>query len=217
MNYIIKRILTSVFLILLIYLCLKNSYVLMSTLILISHVAIYEFSQIYNNIFAKKNFLRFISTLFSFFYLILFALVIWFNLNTNEYNQSVSLIFIILICISTDIGGFIFGKIIGGKKLTKISPNKTYSGMAGSFLFSLSFGYLFYYTQKDILIYGFNIFIIIIIVSLTSQIGDLIVSFLKRKAKIKDTGSILPGHGGILDRIDGMLAAIPLGIFLVSI
>ena len=189
----------------------------MATLILISHVAIYEFSQIYNNIFAKKNFLRFISTLFSFFYLILFALVIWFNLNTNEYIQSVSLIFIILICISTDIGGFIFGKIIGGKKLTKISPNKTYSGMAGSFLFSLSFGYLFYYTQKDILIYGFNIFIIIIIVSLTSQIGDLIVSFLKRKAKIKDTGSILPGHGGILDRIDGMLAAIPLGIFLVSI
>ena len=217
MNYIIKRILTSVFLILLIYLCLKNSYVLMSTLILISHVAIYEFSQIYNNIFAKKNFLRFISTLFSFFYLILFTLVIWFNLNTNEYIQTVSLIFIILICISTDIGGFIFGKIIGGKKLTKISPNKTYSGMAGSFFFSLSFGYLFYYTQKDILIYGFNIFIIIVIVSLTSQIGDLIVSFLKRKAKIKDTGSILPGHGGILDRIDGMLAAIPLGIFLVSI
>ena len=217
MNYIIKRILTSVVLILLIYLCLKNSYVLIATLILISHIAIYEFSQIYNNIFEKKKFLRFISTLFSFFYLILFALVIWFNLNTNEYIQSVSLIFIILICISTDIGGFIFGKIIGGKKLTKISPNKTYSGMAGSFLFSLSFGYLFYYTQKDILIYGFNIFIIIVIVSLTSQIGDLIVSFLKRKAKIKDTGSILPGHGGILDRIDGMLAAIPLGIFLVSI
>ena len=89
--------------------------------------------------------------------------------------------------------------------------------MVGSFLFSLSFGYLFYHTQKDTLIFDLNIFIIIIIVSLTSQIGDLMISFLKRKAKIKDTGSILPGHGGILDRIDGMLAAIPLGIFLISI
>ena len=126
-----------------------------------------------------------------------------------------TLIFLILICILTDIGGFIFGKLIGGKKLTKISPNKTYSGMLGAIIFSLLFGYLFYY-QVNILILDINIFIFIIIISLISQLGDLMVSFLKRKAKMKDTGSILPGHGGILDRIDGILLAIPVGIFLIS-
>ena len=126
-----------------------------------------------------------------------------------------TLIFLILICILTDIGGFIFGKLIGGKKLTKISPNKTYSGMLGAIIFSLLFGYLFYY-QVNILILDINIFVFIIIISLISQLGDLMVSFLKRKAKMKDTGSILPGHGGILDRIDGILFAIPVGIFLIS-
>ena len=126
-----------------------------------------------------------------------------------------TLIFLILICILTDIGGFIFGKLIGGKKLTKISPNKTYSGMFGAIIFSLLFGYLFYY-QVNILILDINIFVFIIIISLISQLGDLMVSFLKRKAKMKDTGSILPGHGGILDRIDGILLAIPVGIFLIS-
>ena len=126
-----------------------------------------------------------------------------------------TLIFLILICILTDIGGFIFGKLIGGKKLTKISPNKTYSGMLGAIIFSLLFGYLFYY-QVNILILDINIFVFIIIISLISQLGDLMVSFLKRKAKMKDTGSILPGHGGILDRIDGILLAIPVGIFLIS-
>ena len=126
-----------------------------------------------------------------------------------------TLIFLILICILTDIGGFIFGKLIGGKKLTKISPNKTYSGMLGAIIFSLLFGYLFYY-KVNILILDINIFVFIIIISLISQLGDLMVSFLKRKAKMKDTGSILPGHGGILDRIDGILLAIPVGIFLIS-
>ena len=115
----------------------------------------------------------------------------------------------------TDVGGFVFGKLIGGKKLTKISPNKTYSGMLGAIIFSLLFGYLFYY-KVNILILDINIFVFIIIISLISQLGDLMVSFLKRKAKMKDTGSILPGHGGILDRIDGILLAIPVGIFLIS-
>ena len=217
MNYITKRILTSIALIILIYLSLKSSSILMITLLLLCFFSINEFNQIYKNIFKKKNFFIFIATIISVLYILLFSLVVWFNLTSTEYLQTFSLIFLLLICISTDIGGFIFGKIIGGKRLTKISPNKTYSGMVGSFLFSLLFGYLFYHTQKNILTFDFNIFIIILIVSLISQLGDLMVSFLKRKANIKDTGSLLPGHGGVLDRIDGILLAIPLGIFLISI
>jgi len=217
MNYITKRILTSIALIILIYLSLKNSSILMITLLLLGFFSINEFSQMHKNIFKKKKFFRFISIIFSVIYVLLFSLVVWFNLTSAEYIQILSLIFLLLICISTDIGGFIFGKIIGGKKLTKISPSKTYSGLVGSFLFSLLFGYIFYHTQKNILTFDLNIFIIIFIVSLTSQLGDLMISFLKRKAKIKDTGSLLPGHGGVLDRIDGVLLAIPIGIFLTSI
>tara|TARA_Y100000816_G_C25661713_1_gene351235 strand:+ start:147 stop:503 length:357 start_codon:yes stop_codon:yes gene_type:complete len=115
----------------------------------------------------------------------------------------------------SDIGGFIFGKLIGGKKLTRISPNKTYSGVIGSFLFSFIFAYLFYYFQKNFLIFEINIFLLITLVSLSSQIGDLTISFFKRKANMKDTGYILPGHGGILDRIDGILIAIPFGTMLI--
>ena len=217
MNYINKRILTSIALLLLIYLCLKSTYILMITLFVISFFSINEFNQIHKNIFKKKNFFKFITTMFSILYVLLFSLVVWFNLTSTEYVQILSLIFLLLICILTDIGGFIFGKIIGGKRLTKISPNKTYSGMLGSFLFSLFFGYLFYYTQNNILTFDLNIFIIILVVSLTSQLGDLMISFLKRKANIKDTGYLLPGHGGVLDRMDGILLAIPLGTFLISI
>ena len=123
----------------------------------------------------------------------------------------------IFICIATDIGGFTFGKIIGGKKITKISPNKTYSGLIGSYVFALFVGSLFYYIQNDIYSIDINIFFFVIIVSSISQIGDLIISYFKRKAKIKDTGSFLPGHGGILDRIDGILFALPIGIILISL
>jgi len=215
MSYIVKRIITSITLILLIYLSLKNSYVLTITLLALSYFSINEFSNIYKIIYKKKKFLRFVTTMLSIFYVSLFSLIVWFNVVSTQYILTLQLIFLLLICISTDIGGFIFGKIIGGKRLTKISPNKTYSGMVGSFLFSLLFGYLFYYTQKNILIFDFNIFIIILIVSLISQLGDLMISFLKRKANIKDTGSLLPGHGGVLDRIDGILLAIPIGIFFI--
>ena len=124
--------------------------------------------------------------------------------------------FLILICICTDIGGFIFGKIIGGKKFTKISPNKTYAGIIGSFIIPLIFGYLYNAIYSEILVLKINIFLLIIFISFISQCGDLMISFFKRKAKIKDTGSILPGHGGILDRIDGMLLALPIGVILFN-
>ena len=121
-------------------------------------------------------------------------------------------IFIILICIFTDIGGYIFGRIFKGPKLTKISPNKTYSGSIGGFLFSLVTGFFFLrYTKSNFL--GDESLIIILSIlsmSLISQIGDLVISYFKRKVNLKDTGKILPGHGGMLDRIDGMIFVIPL-------
>ena len=116
-------------------------------------------------------------------------------------------LFIIIISILTDIGGYIFGKIFKGPKLTKISPKKTYAGLIGSFLLSIMGGLIF--VKFIDLESNLFLFLFILIVSLVSQVGDLIVSYFKRLAKIKDTGKILPGHGGLLDRIDGILFAIP--------
>ena len=125
------------------------------------------------------------------------------NLRGDSYEDAIFLIFILSICAGSDIGGYVFGKLIGGKKLIKISPNKTVSGTVGSFIFSLLPIFLFNFqlTLK-------NIFFCLI-VSLSCQIGDLIISYFKRLNKIKDTGSILPGHGGLLDRLDGIIFALP--------
>ena len=124
-------------------------------------------------------------------------------------------LFLIIVCIFTDIGGYIFGKTFKGPRLTKVSPKKTYAGVIGSFLISLIFGliYIKYLGQKSrILLETDLIFIILLIlfISLISQVGDLIISYFKRKAKLKDTGKILPGHGGFLDRIDGIIFVMPL-------
>ena len=115
----------------------------------------------------------------------------------------------------SDIGGLVFGKAFKGKKLIKISPNKTISGSIGSFIFSLLLIPFFY---EELIKYDFLILVLItIIISLTSQLGDLFISSLKRKAKVKDTSDILPGHGGILDRIDGIIFAIPVGLLLLNL
>ena len=125
-------------------------------------------------------------------------------------------LFIILICILTDLGGYTFGKIFKGPKLTKISPNKTYSGVVGSFLFSIVLGILFLgYIDNNLLEKDpIKILLGILLISLISQLGDLIISYFKRKAKLKDTGNILPGHGGLLDRVDGMIFAFPIYYFI---
>ena len=125
-------------------------------------------------------------------------------------------ILVILICISTDVGGFVFGKLFKGPKLTKISPNKTYSGMIGSFFLSI-ISALLYINYYDLVYWTVNILLIaVILISSISQIGDLTVSYFKRKSKIKNTGKIIPGHGGLLDRIDGMLFAIPFAFILFN-
>ncbi len=212
-----KRLLTSLLLLMIIFFSLKNSTVLFFVLLAINYFSLIEFNNLFKNIFKKTNQLYFFSFLASVIYISIFSLIIWNFLIPFNNNAIITLIFLILICISTDIGGFIFGKLVGGKKLTQISPNKTYSGVFGSFFISITFSHFFYIFYKTYLIFEVNYLILIIIISLISQIGDLIISFLKRKAKIKDTGSILPGHGGILDRIDGILFALPFGIILIFI
>ena len=131
-------------------------------------------------------------------------------------------IFIIIICIFTDIGGYVFGKIFKGPKLIKVSPNKTYSGMIGSFVLSVIAGSVYTQFQSSFTLFEVTIFLknellyilLILFISAISQIGDLIISYFKRVAKVKDTGKIIPGHGGLLDRADGIIFAIPVSYIL---
>ncbi len=216
MSELTKRFISSIILLILIYLSLNNVFFLFLFLFLLNYMSLNEFSFMFKKIFGKNKYNYFISLFTSTSYLVYFTLVVWFYLVPLKNINSITLVFLLIICSSTDIGGFIFGKLIGGKKLTKISPSKTHSGVIGSFLLPVLIGYIFYNYFKEFLIFELNVFILIICISFTSQFSDLVISFFKRKAKIKDTGSILPGHGGILDRIDGILLALPLGIFLIS-
>ena len=130
----------------------------------------------------------------------------------NDFNQDYfHVLLIATICVSTDVGGYIFGKVLKGPKLTKLSPNKTYTGFIGSFLLAIIISVLFFELTLKIHNFKFSleIFILVLAVSLVSQIGDIFISYFKRLSKIKDTGNIIPGHGGILDRIDGMIFAYP--------
>ena len=130
---------------------------------------------------------------------------------------------IILICVSTDIGGYIFGNLFKGPKLTKISPNKTQSGMIGGFVLSLISSSIFLlqytneiYIDQNLIENDFKFVIFILLTSSVSQFGDLIISYFKRSSKIKNTGNIIPGHGGLLDRIDGMIFVFPF-VYLVTL
>ena len=208
-----KRIITSIFLIIILYFSLVNNLILTSILSFITFIVLNEFHKIFLKVFNKNKLLNLILLFLTLSYLIYFSLIIWLFLNSKIYENKILLVFILSICISTDIGGYFFGKIFKGKKITKISPNKTYSGVFGSFILSFAISLIFF---NQLNLYT-NILILTFIISLSSQIGDLIISYLKRKAKLKDTGSFLPGHGGVLDRIDGILFAVPLGIILVTL
>ena len=209
------RVITSIFLILLLYLMLNFSVVMISSLLLIFVITWIEINNILSKFNLQKFFLRnLIIRFFIFLYLLFFSYLVLMEFIENKPNVSWILIYLVLICILTDLGGYIFGKTFKGKKLTKISPNKTYSGMLGSFLLPLVFAIFYTYTLSFT---DYNVIILTtILVSLVSQCGDLFISYLKRKAKVKDTGNMLPGHGGILDRIDGILFAVPFGIILLN-
>ena len=212
-----KRLLTSAFLLMLLFFMLTQSVILISSLLIIFVLVWIEFNNLIDRIFIKKNslFLKKIFQFFLFMYLLIFMKIIIDDFIDNQPNISWSLVFAITVCILSDVGGYVFGKFFKGKKLTKISPNKTYSGMIGSFLLSVAFGAAYSYTISfvDLKIIIFISFLI----SLICQLGDLFISYLKRKSGVKDTGNILPGHGGVLDRIDGIIFAVPLGIFLINI
>ena len=212
-----KRIFTSALLFCLLFLMYKYTYILIVSLIVISIISWIEFYALLSKIFNQDNFndrfWRFISKSFSLMYLIIFTFSI-FYIKSKNYGLEIYVIYSLFVSIATDMGGLIFGKVIKGKKLTKISPNKTISGSVGSFIFSLLLIPFFikHIETNEILL----LIIITILISLISQIGDLFISFLKRKAQVKDTSDLLPGHGGILDRIDGMLFAIPAGLILLN-
>ena len=213
MKELSKRILTSLILLIFLLIIINNKIILFLSLIFIYFQSFYELQNILKKIFKKKILKIYILNILVLLYLLNFLLQIWIPFQNNLEIEKNILFLILTVCIATDIGGFIFGKIFKGKKLSIISPNKTYSGMIGSFIFSLIFGFVIFnqiFSNEFLILY-------IILISILSQAGDLLISLFKRKANIKDTGSVLPGHGGLLDRIDGLLLALPLSIFLFKI
>ena len=203
-----KRIITSTFLFLLVIFCIFINWpIYILTIIIVSGIALNEIAVLIWRIeksTSTKNWIPF--RLISFIYIFF----IFFPMTGSFYSLGpVFIFYILLVCIFSDIGGYVVGKIIGGKKLTKISPKKTISGSIGSFCFSLAPPFLFYIFDQSEHFYSFNNFLLCLQISLVCQLGDIFISYIKRKAKVKDTGNFLPGHGGLLDRIDGIIFAIP--------
>ena len=205
-----KRILSSLFLIpLCFFFIFKGSYFFLLFLTICLIITSYEWHMMSK--FKKYYHIGLIFLFFSFYCA--------YSLRSKFDDQGLIIfLFVIIICISTDIGGYIFGKILKGPKLTRISPNKTFSGFFGGFFLAVTTIYfLTNFMNHDNLFednFDIEIFLTIILISLVSQIGDIIVSYFKRLSKIKNTGKIIPGHGGILDRIDGMIFAFPFSYLL---
>jgi phosphatidate cytidylyltransferase len=212
-----KRIITSFLLVSLLILMFFYTYILIVSLIIVGVISWIEFYSLTSKIFLKKNriqkILKFLLKAISLIYItsLIYLIVVTQSKNPELY---IFIVFSISIAIMSDVGGLIIGNIFKGKKLSKISPKKTISGSLGSFIFSLLLIPIF----LNHLAYSNIIFLLIItlLISLTSQLGDLFISFLKRKASVKNTSDLLPGHGGVLDRIDGIIFAIPIGFLLLN-
>ena len=197
-----KRLLSSIILIpIAIFFIIQGSVFFIFFLSLIFLATNYEWVKMIK----KNNFIKIFGIIFLFF-------SFYSAFYIREQSGLNFFLFILIVCIFTDIGGYLFGKTFKGPKLTKISPNKTYAGVIGSFLFSLIAGLVFIKYVDDISFKNndqLEVLIVILFISFISQIGDLIISYFKRKAKLKDTGKILPGHGGFLDRVDGLIFVMP--------
>ena len=213
-----KRIATSLVLMLLLTGMYFYSFVMIISLTVIAIIIWIEFYALISKILKKNStknkFFRFLYKSISLLYLSILVTSI-FSIEFFYLDLKIKLLYIILVAILSDIGGLVFGRFFKGKKLTKISPKKTISGSIGSFIFSLLLIPLFY---LDLIEYSiFALCLITMLISATTQLGDLFISYLKRKAKVKDTSDILPGHGGFLDRVDGIIFAIPAGLLLFSL
>ena len=200
-----KRILSSIILLpLALYFILAGSFYLIFFITICFLVSIYEWNKM-----VKIIKLKVLGTFF-----LIFSFYTFYKISNSHIE-----IFVLLVCVSTDIGGYVFGKLFKGPKLTKMSPNKTYSGMIGGIFFSIITVNFFldsiYWPYIKNL--SLDLFIFIILISLVSQLGDIIISYFKRLSKIKDTGKIIPGHGGILDRVDGMIFAFPFSYLILVI
>lgn len=206
LNEINKRVISSFILLpAVFYLIIEGSVLFNFFLIIILFLSIYEFFK-----FKLKKYLIY----FGIIYLLISFYTIFLFRNANDEN-SLSYFFVVFItCISTDLGGYLFGKIFKGPKITKISPNKTYSGVLGSYVLVIISIYFFLKIQDLTNFLTINFLSIVLIISTISQLGDLLISYFKRKTKIKDSGTIIPGHGGILDRIDGMIFAFPMSYLI---
>tara|TARA_B110000438_G_C15791762_1_gene640990 strand:- start:83 stop:742 length:660 start_codon:yes stop_codon:yes gene_type:complete len=209
-----KRIITSIFLITGIILMFLNKYVMLYVLLVASILSVLEFIPIIIKIFNRSKYKVFLTNSLFVIYISIFT--IYFFIGSLVIHLKIFILLLLIICIASDIGGYIFGKIFKGPKLTKISPNKTIYGSVGSFLLSI-FATIIFVKFLTINIGFYEIIILSLSTSLGCQIGDIFFSFLKRKADIKDTGNILPGHGGILDRVDGILLGLPFGILIPSL
>ena len=201
-----KRIFTSIALLLLTLLFFISKFVLIYTLIVLGVLSIMEFTNLINRIYKKPKFIFFSNIVFI-IYIFLFSFFFFYF--SNIFQLKILLFLILAACIASDIGGFIVGKTLKGPKLSKISPKKTISGSFGSLLFaSLFFSIGFFYLTNST---NIKIFLVGLLTSVFCQLGDLFFSFLKRKANVKDTGNFFPGHGGVLDRLDGIFFGIPFG------
>ena len=208
-----SRFFTSIILFLLIYLIFLYDFILIYSLLIIGVISLLEFFNASNKVF-KNNLIKFFCNVI--FSVYTFLLCFFFLLFCIYFNTKLIIFIILFGCIASDIGGYLFGKTFKGPKSTKISPKKTISGSIGSLILTtIIILTLTYYYKYDL---NFKIIIVSLITSLSCQSGDIFFSFIKRKAKLKDFGNFLPGHGGILDRVDGIFFGLPIGfITLISI
>ena len=211
-NNLKKRIFTSLLLFFLLLLIYNFNFFLIYSLIVLGVLCLIEFYNAINKIIKSKLLVLSMNSIFSIFVSVFCYLFLFFSFNA----QLKLILFIILLgCIFSDIGGYLFGKTFGGPKLTKISPNKTIAGSVGSLLISATTVFVLFFIFFGI--YSLNILFVGLITSLACQMGDLFFSYLKRKAKFKDFGKYLPGHGGVLDRLDGIFFGVPLGLLALII
>ena len=213
---LLKRSISSLFLMSLIFLsALINDYIFLSILFIVIIFSWIEWIKIIEKIRFKKIY-RIIHIILFLIYLLM-AFIVCFNVFVIDKYFFLT---ILMICVFSDVGGYVFGKTFGGKKLTKISPNKTISGSIGSFILSYIGFFVIYLYFSDLLFVRLQIEALVFIpffISLICQLGDLFISYYKRRAKIKNTGNLIPGHGGLLDRIDGSIFALPIGFIIISL